>query len=105
MAAFLLVFDNLIPALTADYRKNHLTFQIFHYSCFSTAATKCSCYQDSSVIQSWFVYLVFRLRKATPRDSTKVNVEKAGSYSRVQGRFLTSLARFEELHPRPSERE
>ena len=51
MAAFLLVFDNLMPALTADYRKNHLTFQIFHYSCFSTAATKCSCYQDSSVIQ------------------------------------------------------
>ena len=66
---------------------------------------KYSCYQDSAVIQSWFVYLVFRLRKATPRDSRKVNVEQAGSYSRVQGRFLISLARFGELHPRPSERE
>ena len=41
---------------------------------------------------SWFVYLVFRLRKATPLDSTKVNVEHAGFRSRVQERFLiTSL--------------
>ena len=103
MAAFLLVFDNLMQALTADYRKNHLTFQIFNYSCFSEM--KYSCYQDSPFIRSWFVYLVFRLRKATPRDSTKVSFEQAGFYSRVQERFLTSLARFEELHPRPSERE
>ena len=27
MAAFLLIFDNLMQALTADYRKNHLTFK------------------------------------------------------------------------------
>ena len=36
---------------------------------------------------SWFVYLVFRLRKATPLDSTKVNVEHAGFHSRVQERL------------------
>ena len=58
---------------------------------------KYSCYQDSPVIRSWFVYLVFRLRKATPRDSTKVIVEQAGFYSSVQERFLASLACFEEL--------
>ena len=40
IAAFLLVFDNLMQALTADYRKNHLTFQTFNYSCFPTATTK-----------------------------------------------------------------
>ena len=48
---------------------------------------KYSCYQDSPVIRDWFVYFVFRLRKATPRDLTKVIVEQAGSYSRVQERF------------------
>ena len=40
MAAFLLVFDNLMQVLTAENRKNHLTFQIFNYSCSSTAVTK-----------------------------------------------------------------
>ena len=32
--------QRVMQALTADYRKNHLTFQIFNYSCFSTATTK-----------------------------------------------------------------
>ena len=69
---------------------------------------KYSCYQDSPVIRSWFVYLVSRVRKATTRDSRKVIVEQAGFYGSVQERFLTSLARFEELPPmqlRPSEPE
>ena len=39
-AAFLLGFDSLTQALMADFRKNPLTFQIFNYSCSSTAATK-----------------------------------------------------------------
>ena len=30
----------LVQALTANYRKNLLIFQIFNYSCFSTAAKK-----------------------------------------------------------------
>ena len=45
---------------------------------------KYSCYQDSSVIRRRFVYLVFGLRKASPRDSTKVKVEHAGFLSSVQ---------------------
>ena len=35
-------------------------------------------YQDSSVIRSRFVYLVLGLKKASPRNSTKVKVEPAG---------------------------
>ena len=35
-------------------------------------------YQDSSVIRSWFLYLVLGLKKALPRNSTKVKVGPAG---------------------------
>ena len=38
---------------------------------------KYSCYQDSSVIRSCFVHLVFGLRKALSWDSMKVKVEDA----------------------------
>ena len=40
---------------TADYKENLLTFQIFNYSCSSTAATKTkySCYQDPSWFLGW----------------------------------------------------
>ena len=61
---------------------------------------KYSCYQDSPVIRSWFAYLILGLRKALPRNSTKVKVEHGGFYSRVREKFLTSLTRFQELHPR-----
>ena len=45
---------------------------IFKSSCFSMPPQlKYSCYQDSSVIRSCFVHLVFGLRKALSWDSMK----------------------------------
>ena len=45
---------------------------------------KYSCYQDSSVIQRWFVYLVFGLRIASTRNSTKVKVEHGDNNRRTR---------------------
>ena len=61
---------------------------------------KYSCNEDASVIRSWFVNMVLGSRKALSRESTKAKVENAGFYSRVQEKFLTSLTRFHDLHPR-----
>ena len=70
----------------------------FYCSCSSPAATK---WNTAAIkILLLFVYLVFGLRKATIRDATKVKVEITGLYSRVQEMFLTSLTRFQELHPK-----
>ena len=67
----------------------------FHYP----HKMKYSCYQDSPVIRSWFAYFILGLRKASQRNSTKLKVEHGGFYSRVREKFLTSLTRFQELHP------
>ena len=51
---------------------------IFKSSCFQCChKLKYSCYQDSSIIRSCFVHLVFGFRKALSWDSMKVKVEDA----------------------------
>ena len=59
-------------------RKNLLSISNFQLFVFFHCRHKMKYYQDSSVIRSWFVYLVLGLKKALPRNSTKVKVEPAG---------------------------
>ena len=58
----------LVHAHSVDYRKTLLTFQIFFVFFHCCHKMKYSCYQDSSNVKSWFVYLGFGLRKALPWD-------------------------------------
>ena len=57
--------------------KNLLNISNFQSFVFFHCRHKMKYYQDSSVIRSWFVYLVLGLKKASPRNSTKVKVEPA----------------------------
>ena len=59
-------------------RKNLLNISNFQLFVFFHCRHKMKYYQDSSVIRSWFVQLVLGLKKALPRNSTKVKVEPAG---------------------------
>ena len=72
MAMFVIVHAGSCGGL----QEKSVNISIFLSSCSSTAATemKYSYYQDYSVIRSWFVYLSLGLRKASPRDSTKVRL-------------------------------
>ena len=53
----------LVCAHSADYRKNLWTIQVFFLFFHCCHKMKYSCYQDSSNVKSWFVYLGFGLRK------------------------------------------
>ena len=81
-----------------------LTFQNFSLRALPPAATKwntAATKRDSSVIRSCFVY--FGLTWGKLRNgiiSTKVKVEHAWFYSRVQETFFTSLNLFQALHTR-----
>ena len=75
MAAFVIVQADSYSDLQ---EKSFNIFQSFNLRVFHCRhKMKYNCHQVSSVIRSYFVYLVFGLRKASPRDSTKVKVKHA----------------------------
>ena len=92
--------DSSMAALDSSWRLLRRTkgkiFQHFKFLVFvffqCRLKMEYSCFQDSSVIRNWVVYLVFGLREALPRRNTPGSNESES--------WTFSLTRFQELHPR-----
>ena len=75
---------------TADYRENLLTFQIFNYSCSSTAATKWNTAAIKILLGFW------------AEEIFAMEFIESWIYSLLQqstGKVLTSITCFQQLHP------
>ena len=75
---------------TADYRENLLTFQIFNYSCSSTAATKWNTAAIKILLGFW------------AEEIFAMEFNESWIYSLLQqstGKVLTSITCFQQLHP------
>lgn len=76
---------HFLETLKANYRKNLVNISNFQLLVFFHWRHKMKYYQDSSVIL--FAYLVFGLKKASLRISTKVKVEQAGFSQQITGKY------------------
>ena len=76
---------HFLETLKANYRKNLVNISNFQLLVFFHWRHKMKYYQDSSVVL--FAYLVFGLKKASLRISTKVKVEQAGFSQQITGKY------------------